>query len=1361
MTFRYGRGSVKTAALLAASACTCMAAIGNLRVLGTTATQAVIAYTAPDGNACTIQLSQSAGLTPLALDVDPGTFANSNSDLSRPSTVTAGLSRTVVLGQRTAQYATAGTYSGVRHFSRALQALTPYFGKITCPSTGDIVNFTFTTGNIPLGSTYGDPWLSDAAHPGDQPWPEAVGGLTPESFIDPLTGVLLQRIGVRGNSWGAWPNFSMDTAYNQSQIGTLCGTGGAWTNPCYAVSSTSGQYATAGNTTGVLVVRPPLNTSAGPWNAGYGGSTYAGAWSIDQLSFQFTAHVSATAFPNFDGCLSLNGGHGCASAVQQVALTTADVTYTLGAYNTSNFGVLPWLLDTSPRFNAQESSPHSGSGTITNSSGTYTLANQSSPAGSWTSDYFSLYWLNGSIRISTLSISDACTTSGASSSEYVISSFTDGAHIVLSGTPPTGSVYWCENNFAVMLWRDVLPTDGSTVSLQASKMSVMESQAPFYPDYGASTACYNTMVSNGSGSNGFWCLYGGIYWIDPTNPANDAYYGHAGSGGGDNGTPITNTWQGIGFPSGESADIDETQSTLTFYGISQDPRSHDALVIQGVFNPPSIVQPTTTENGTGYAQIGNASVSSTTAYSVAYNNGLTFTNLTPQTSASEDLFQQAALLDPTFNASYYNNNPYTGGSNCQAFGMSTGVLFASCASLGQDTPAWIFAFSPGDGNPAHAGLPGGPRLIGAINTFNTPNGPIAAGQGAIVGRSLHSASETGETGWLAIVCNYYPPITTSNIGSIPATGPASCASFGLSTAGDCIAIQMNSYTAHSVTGYEPYLASPSSPFLGTPGELRTTQIGDTACVTTSNTGCSWLYGANELMTLRIKNYGGANGLFVFQRNAYGSEVAISSGPVYLWWASYQSSIPPGSTNVTGNLTVWWSPLTGCGGSPDPHGTCLLQDNNNTGAHAEWRNGGAAEVTNVPEWAYPIWGWSNVYQTLKGYVPGILGYPPANVTPYAVAGVNYVNQNVTFSGVLGHPFGADAGTHPNPAGANASAYEALQAFDNYPVQGGQNEPIYTNVAGQLYVATPSSNIDADDLFGYAGSGCTAGETSGCVAINRKLMATGASCGSHPLIDVSGPSSSIAADISGSYTYGVVRVAGELRAGSTVGQVYVNCPGVLYPYCSGVATHGGTPLGVGNDICVGNISNNANAIVQFTLGHTDKAGAYSRSLVSATSRLRMVNGFENNQPLPDNSWLLYRQEWLNYQRPDMWMAKMLPYPAPDSVARWDFVPVALTLNPPAGLGVNNAVAEFGYQEYGAPGLINCTTRNDACIATASTVTPGNPPFYFASENPAGASCASGCTIAIPAISQRILYYQVKYRSANNTVLSADPPAAVVVP
>jgi hypothetical protein len=166
-----------------------------------------------------------------------------------------------------------------------------------------------------------------------------------------------------------------------------------------------------------------------------------------------------------------------------------------------------------------------------------------------------------------------------------------------------------------------------------------------------------------------------------------------------------------------------------------------------------------------------------------------------------------------------------------------------------------------------------------------------------------------------------------------------------------------------------------------------------------------------------------------------------------------------------------------------------------------------------------------------------------------------------------------------------------------------------------------------------------------------MATGASCGSHPLIDLSGPTSSIATGTLGSYTYCIARANGECYTGSTAGQVYVNCPGVTSTTCAGSGIHGGTPLGVGNDICVGNIGNAANAIIQYTLDRTDYSGTSRRALVSATARLRMVYGFENNALLPDNSWILYRQEWLNYQRAELWMAHSLPYPEPRFGGPWN--------------------------------------------------------------------------------------------------------------
>ena len=87
----------------------------------------------------------------------------------------------------------------------------------------------------------------------------------------------------------------------------------------------------------------------------------------------------------------------------------------------------------------------------------------------------------------------------------------------------------------------------------------------------------------------------------------------------------------------------------------------------------------------------------------------------------------------------------------------------------------------------------------------------------------------------------------------------------------------------------------------------------------------------------------------------------------------------------------------------------------------------------------------------GTVPGILNLPFANVTPFQSAAVNYTSANPPFAGVYGHPWGFDAGSHPNAAGAAASAYESIRAFDNTPVQGGGGDPTFTPVTGQPWTA----------------------------------------------------------------------------------------------------------------------------------------------------------------------------------------------------------------------------------------------------------------------------------------------------------------------
>src|SRR5438552_3329354 len=55
----------------------------GVRVVGTTNTQAILTYSAPDNNACTVKVSQQASLTPLVHDVDPALFPGAYQD-TRP-----------------------------------------------------------------------------------------------------------------------------------------------------------------------------------------------------------------------------------------------------------------------------------------------------------------------------------------------------------------------------------------------------------------------------------------------------------------------------------------------------------------------------------------------------------------------------------------------------------------------------------------------------------------------------------------------------------------------------------------------------------------------------------------------------------------------------------------------------------------------------------------------------------------------------------------------------------------------------------------------------------------------------------------------------------------------------------------------------------------------------------------------------------------------------------------------------------------------------------------------------------------------------------------------------------------------------
>ncbi len=136
----------------------------SVEVVGTTSTQAVLRYTAPDSAACTLEVSEESDFTPLHADVDPAKYSGSNTDGGGP------LERKWVIGKRGRYFVTDG--GDVE--SRALRAAFPYFGRISC--TGGSETFTFTTGTTPWGNVYEEP--VPPINPGDK-------GVVP---TPPLTG---------------------------------------------------------------------------------------------------------------------------------------------------------------------------------------------------------------------------------------------------------------------------------------------------------------------------------------------------------------------------------------------------------------------------------------------------------------------------------------------------------------------------------------------------------------------------------------------------------------------------------------------------------------------------------------------------------------------------------------------------------------------------------------------------------------------------------------------------------------------------------------------------------------------------------------------------------------------------------------------------------------------------------------------------------------------------------------------------------------------------------------------------------------------------------------------------------------------
>ncbi|MGA7411613.1 MAG: hypothetical protein WBW33_14120, partial [Bryobacteraceae bacterium] len=268
-----------------------------------TATQAILTYTPPSGSACTVQVSESASLSPLDHDVDPSLFPGANLD-SRPGTVTNGSTRSFVAGARRSDLATDN-----KLYSRALQANTQHYYQVACGSTS--VTGQFLTANPPLGNNYSDNPPFNTAGFGNYGWPTIDWTDQSKVYIDPLTGIAIKR-------------FTLPGAFGYVIAGSLpiySDINSAWTNASNITSGASTSLATyAGAASDPIFVAWDNNNldPSGTQITGYNPSTPA----LDnvQLNVFGNGTDSTAANRTVSVCLTYYDSHTCQTSWYDIVL---------------------------------------------------------------------------------------------------------------------------------------------------------------------------------------------------------------------------------------------------------------------------------------------------------------------------------------------------------------------------------------------------------------------------------------------------------------------------------------------------------------------------------------------------------------------------------------------------------------------------------------------------------------------------------------------------------------------------------------------------------------------------------------------------------------------------------------------------------------------------------------------------------------------------------------------------------------------------------------------------------------------------------------------------------------------------------
>lgn len=687
---------------------------------------------------------------------------------------------------------------------------------------------------------------------------------------------------------------------------------------------------------------------------------------------------------------------------------------------------------------------------------------------------------------------------------------------------------------------------------------------------------------------------------------------------------------------------------------------------------------------------------------------IVWTNLTPghdNGNGEQDL----AAMAVNFDSRYSTFTSLSSSGTLGIFDITNGHLYMQQNSSIQNSIAWFFVFTPGDGNPLHAGLSNGPHMIAGTPDYLNPPFRYCPNHVAVTA-DLYQDFVTGGSDSLGgeggIGHNVLPGLgvyiayATSTLTTTPSTCPSQPVGNTVPnwpTGNNCGTISVDG-EVHNPNYY-----------LGPPPEdsILAALPGDIFLSTGTNEG-----GFGEFFRLLIKN-GATN--WVVQRG-YGW-----SGFNTLGSSSTLTAICGIATTFDSNIALGTSGLWYWDAINDPHGN-NVKGNPFSIAH------------NIYDQNYLVGaGDAQGYEVYHGSVP----------TVYTV-GFNTITWNNSFAGVIGADYPNALDTHPSLVVTDPTGIKSFsdgRAWTAGTYGGGMSA---TNPAGNIYKFA-----------------------SGILTMNRKQLPTSSFCGPYPMVDVSGPSSDVTVS---TLTYCVVNKSGECYPASSIGEVYVNCQSVTKPFCDSpiIATNGSGEM----DMCIGDAGPYLLQMVTTELPGPNSTGSGTRTFGHGYQIFRWNDPFQNPRPVVStttignasdgSAWMFFAIPGTSYSNASVYgnklgiilMERIPPINTFDTLNRTDFIPTPITIAP-STFTVNNAVVQFGYTEYGSSTAFHCTSRNEACLATSSgTVTDANPFRFAVTESSTGISCTSGCTITLPLIPQRVAYYQVLYRNSSNTTVSTGP-------